>query len=90
VESKKRQNPADTLEKEKGIVRIGWAMHARRRFEEAAVDGAESGKIGEAFSYLLNPYWPISRQTKCTNSIHAKLFRSQYKIFGFSSSLKTI
>ncbi|MFN7729285.1 MAG: IS66 family transposase, partial [Bdellovibrio sp.] len=34
----------DQIAEQENIVRIGCAMHARRRFEKAAVDGAKSGK----------------------------------------------
>jgi transposase len=67
-------NSYDVLEKE-GITRLGCAMHARRRFEQAAVDGAQSGKsLGEKGLEYFKKLYDLEEEIK-EKSINEKMKR---------------
>ena len=57
-------NSYDVLE-EKDVVRIGCSMHARRRFEQAAIDGAKSGKsLGEKGLLFFKNLYDLEEEIK--------------------------
>lgn len=57
-------NSYNILEKN-NIVRIGCGMHARRRFEQAAIDGAKSGKsLGEKGLLLFKRLYALEEEMK--------------------------
>ena len=52
----------NVLEKE-GVIRLGCCMHARRRFEQAVVDGAKAGKsFGETGVLLIKKLYDIEEE----------------------------